>query len=119
MDMRDSREHREFFGGTAREYICDTQDRHDESAATCDVEIDPFTDEHDIEYWLWDGARLIPASPEESERFREREALLRLSYWQTHIHDEDLSLPTRWHAIVIEVQAALGKLFAHIAGRNI
>ena len=55
--------------------------------------LDPFTDEHDIEYWLWDGAHLIPASAEKSERLREREALLRLSYWQAFMEKHDHARP--------------------------
>lgn len=35
---------------------------------------DPFTGEHDIEYWIWSGSRLVPASPEVAERLREHEA---------------------------------------------
>jgi hypothetical protein len=36
---------------------------------------DPFTGDHTIEYWIWTGSRLVPASPEESERLRRQEAL--------------------------------------------
>jgi hypothetical protein len=36
---------------------------------------DPFTGDHNIEYWIWTGRRLVPASPEESERLRQNEAL--------------------------------------------
>jgi hypothetical protein len=36
---------------------------------------DPFTGDHNIEYWIWTGRRLVPASPEESERLRRQEAL--------------------------------------------
>jgi hypothetical protein len=35
---------------------------------------DPFTGEHDIEYWIWSGSRLVPAPPEVAERLREQEA---------------------------------------------
>jgi len=35
---------------------------------------DPFDDEHDIEYWLWTGSRLVPASPDAMERLRQQEA---------------------------------------------
>jgi hypothetical protein len=36
---------------------------------------DPFTGDHTIEYWIWTGTRLVPASPEEAERLRQEEAL--------------------------------------------
>jgi hypothetical protein len=122
MDMSDTREHPERACDTVREIIYDTWERYDESdtpAATDAGEIDPFTDEHDIEYWIWDGAALIPASPVESERFREREALLRLSYWQTHLDGNALAQSKGWHAVVTAAQAALGKLHARLSGRNI
>ena len=36
---------------------------------------DPFTGDHDIEYWIWTGSRLVPATPEAAERLRQQEAL--------------------------------------------
>ena len=66
-----------------------------EATASCD-EGDPFTfelpddgprdveeafGEHDIDYWVWDGNRLIPASPQKRALIREREALQRLREW--------------------------------------
>jgi hypothetical protein len=36
---------------------------------------DPFTGDHNIEYWIWTGSRLVPASPEESLRLRRQEEL--------------------------------------------
>ncbi len=34
--------------------------------------------DHDIEYWIYGGRRLVPASPDEAERLREMEARVRL-----------------------------------------
>jgi hypothetical protein len=31
---------------------------------------DPFVDDQGIEYWIWNGSRLVPAWPEEVERIR-------------------------------------------------
>jgi hypothetical protein len=36
---------------------------------------DPFTGDHDIEYWIWTGSRLVPATPEAADRIRRQEAL--------------------------------------------
>jgi hypothetical protein len=36
---------------------------------------DPFTGDHDIEYWIWTGSRLVPATPEAAERIRQQEAV--------------------------------------------
>ena len=36
---------------------------------------DPFTGNHNIEYWIWTGSRLVPATPEAAERLRQQEAL--------------------------------------------
>lgn len=38
--------------------------------------------EHDIEYWIYNGTRLVPASPDETERLREYDAWPRLALWQ-------------------------------------
>jgi hypothetical protein len=53
-----------------------TWGEHDEP----DVE-DAFG-EHDIEYWVWRGHTLIPATPEQAVALREHEALARLARWQ-------------------------------------
>lgn len=36
---------------------------------------DPFTGDHDIQYWIWTGDRLVPASPEAAERIHQQELL--------------------------------------------
>jgi hypothetical protein len=36
---------------------------------------DPFIGDHDIQYWIWTGDRLVPASPEAAERIRQQELL--------------------------------------------
>lgn len=38
--------------------------------------------EHNIEYWVYDGRRLIPASPDEQERLREWAQRSRLEMWK-------------------------------------
>lgn len=38
--------------------------------------------EHNIEYWIYDGKRLVPASPDEQERLREWEQRSRLEQWK-------------------------------------
>lgn len=124
MDAHTTREHAESSGNAARKSACETQERLDEhnnharQITTDGGEIDPFTDEHNIEYWLWDGAALIPASPVESERLRKREAMLRLTYWQESSGGNDRARPTRWHTIITAVQTAIGKLHAHLYSKN-
>lgn len=34
---------------------------------------DPWDGDHNIEYWVWDGVRLVPTTPEERARIREDE----------------------------------------------
>ncbi|MGO8951072.1 MAG: hypothetical protein ACLQUY_26140 [Ktedonobacterales bacterium] len=36
---------------------------------------DPIADEAGVQYWIWTGSRLVRASPEASERVRQREEL--------------------------------------------
>lgn len=47
---------------------------------------DPWDDPHNIEYWVWDGERLVPASPAERAAIQEMEraqsARRRLSQWE-------------------------------------
>ena len=47
---------------------------------------DPWDDPHDIEYWVWDGERLVPASPTEQAAIQEAErgqsARRRLTQWE-------------------------------------
>jgi hypothetical protein len=57
-----------------------------------DVE-DAFGD-HDIEYWVWRGNKLVPATDEQVALLREREALARLA----RLTDTDaLALEQTWH----------------------
>ena len=37
-----------------------------------------FDGDHNVEYWLWNGRRLVPVAPAEAERYRQREAWERL-----------------------------------------
>ncbi len=47
---------------------------------------DPWEGEHDIEYWIWDGTQLVPASADEVHSIREqertRDAMWRLKQWE-------------------------------------
>ncbi len=95
--------------------ISNIRDTRDESVILSGDTLDPFTDEHTIEYWLWDGERLIPASAEESERFRERETLLRLGYWKSQSERNDHAQPTSWRGMVKAAQSIFDRLLAHIS----
>jgi hypothetical protein len=44
---------------------------------------DPFSPACSIEYFVWNGERLIPATPEQIIAFREREGYQRLAHWRT------------------------------------
>lgn len=37
-----------------------------------------FDGDHNIEYWFWNGRRLVPAAPDKAERYRQRQAWERL-----------------------------------------
>lgn len=45
---------------------------------------DPFGNDQGIEYWLWNGVRLVPAWPDEIERIHER-ARLREEQFQAEL----------------------------------
>jgi hypothetical protein len=59
---------------------------------------DPFTGDHHIEYWIWTGGRLVPATPDQAERLcwqetleaeelrsrRERQRANRQQRWQSY-----------------------------------
>lgn len=44
-----------------------------ETHASALAPLDPFDDDQGIEYWLWNGVRLVPAWPDEIARIREQE----------------------------------------------
>lgn len=46
-----------------------------------ELDIEDAFGEHDIEYWVWSGNRLVPATPDQIVIIREREALARLRAW--------------------------------------
>lgn len=52
-----------------------------------ELDVEDAFGEHDIEYWVWDGNRLIPAPPNKLARIHELEALDRLT-WQRRLASE-------------------------------
>lgn len=53
------------------EYEPETED--DIQALADALAPDPWDDPHDIEYWIWNGERLVPASPTERAAIQEME----------------------------------------------
>lgn len=53
-----------------------------ELPGTGERDIEDAFAEHDIEYWVWDGNRLIPAPPSKLALIRKSEALRRLDRWK-------------------------------------
>lgn len=49
--------------------------------------------EHDIEYWVWSGSRLVPATTEQVAAIREHEALCRLPSWASRQQERDHTAP--------------------------
>jgi hypothetical protein len=45
-----------------------------------ELDVEDACGDHDIEYWVWSGNRLVPASPDKLARIRECEALDRLKW---------------------------------------
>jgi hypothetical protein len=72
-----------------------------------ELDVEDAFGEHDIEYWVWSGNRLVPATPEQTALIREREALSCLRAWKviqtSHAHDRAHTEPT-------------GRLFAWLRG---
>jgi len=60
---------------------------------------DPWDGDHNIEYWIWDGVRLVPTTPEERARIQENArteaARWRLSQLQQRERREARSLMRR------------------------
>lgn len=48
---------------------------------------DPWDDPHDIEYWVWNGERLVPTTPDEQAAIQEMERTVatvrRLKQWRS------------------------------------
>jgi hypothetical protein len=53
-----------------------------ERAGEGDYDVGEAFGDHHIEYWIYDGRRLTPASSDQAERLREMEAWLRLEHWK-------------------------------------
>jgi hypothetical protein len=51
--------------------------------------------DHDIEYWIYDGVRLVPATPDEIAALREHEAERRIVCLKRHAWRS----PSRWRRI--------------------
>jgi hypothetical protein len=47
-----------------------------------DYDVGDAFGEHNIEYWIYDGTRLVPASPAQAEQLRDLDARRRLELWQ-------------------------------------
>lgn len=69
-----------------RENAKDPMDAATAIDALVDELPDPWEGEHDIEYWIWDGTQLVPASADEVHSIREqertRDAMWRLKQWE-------------------------------------
>jgi hypothetical protein len=74
---------------------------------------DPWDDPHDIEYWVWDGKRLVPASPTEQSAIQEAErgqsARRRLTQWERE--QREAAQPARGLAGVREAIARVWHLW--------
>jgi hypothetical protein len=72
-----------------------------------ELDVEDAFGEHDIEYWVWSGNRLVPATPEQTALIREREALSFLRARKviqiSHGHERAHTEPT-------------GRLFARLCG---
>jgi hypothetical protein len=85
-----------------QEYQNENEHEHEDKDDLDDVWLDfpdPWEGDHDIEYWVWDGVRLVPAKPEERARIQEDErtqaARRRLARLQEHEYHETHSLRRR------------------------
>lgn len=74
-----------WFDPAAYEASCTTDERDQRGADVAPGASRPddgldraFDGDHNVEYWFWNGSRLVPASPDEAERYRQREAWERL-----------------------------------------
>ena len=62
-------------------------DESDDAAAIPETSFpDPWDGDHNIEYWVWDGKRLIPTTPDQQARIQEMERLAstrrRMAQWE-------------------------------------
>ncbi len=85
-----------------QEYQNENEHEHKDQDELADVWQDfpdPWDGDHNIEYWVWDGSRLVPATPEERARIQEDErtqaARRRLAHLQEQEYREAHSLRRR------------------------
>lgn len=81
-----------------------------------ELDVEDAFGEHDVEYWVRAGNRLVPAVPEQVATIREHEALRRLARWQRleaeqarHAEQVSCAARVRW------LTAAIRRAFAPIS----
>lgn len=64
----------------------------DELADVCDVWHDfpdPWDGDHNIEYWVWDGVRLVPTTPEQRASIQEDERTAAARRLLAHLQERE------------------------------
>lgn len=115
----------------------DDADDADDAGAIAETSFpDPWDGDHAIEYWVWDGERLVPATPDQQAGIQEMErtasARRRLTRWQHEREQEQQCLTVRirivrgirqtitgaWHAARHVTRPAASPLEAHSAAAS-
>lgn len=65
---------------------------------------DPWHGDHSIEYWVWDGSRLVPATPQEIARIKEDE---RIRAMFRRLYREERGLKRRLSALAVTCAASV------------
>ena len=84
-----------------------------------------FDGDHSVEYWLWNGVRLVPAQPDEVERIQDGEAWVlheacRLHGQQSGVREQRVGLEHHrrglLHALRLQFTIVLSYVRTHAAG---
>ncbi len=97
----------------------DTDDTDDAAAIAETSFPDPWDGDHSIEYWVWDGARLIPATPDQQAGIQEMErtasARRRLTRWHREREQQRITVRIRIVRGIRQAIAGAWQLARHVA----
>ncbi|HEY1388749.1 MAG TPA: hypothetical protein VGF38_09410 [Ktedonobacterales bacterium] len=79
---------------------------------------DPWDGDHSIEYWVWDGERLVPATPNQQAGIQEMErtasARRRLTRWHREHEQRRLTVRIRIYRGICQTIAGAWQLARHV-----
>jgi hypothetical protein len=102
---------------------CEVRGEDEEVEYEGDYDVGEAFGDHNIEYWIYDGQRLVPASPDEEERLRDWWAMRRLETWQEQERERARTAArrvqwARFTAGLVSIGSWLPRHLSAVSGRS-